>query len=400
MFSSRLGRALFLVACLAPTACSNETAPSSASAEGQKTSASAAASLALSNGSASAAPGREAAPKAESDALGYGSASGTATSTTTGSSTAAAPTLSAPTTPPAPPAPSVPDPTAVGIMRYVPAQCEAARIYANLGKILSPEAYSALETFFANALGGQKDAAKTKELVKILRDGGIDPVKGMRELAICASSDESRAVNVSSVDMSKAKDPAEVFAKALEKLNGSKPASEVVNGVTILEVNGGKGFLAVVGKDTLIGSQNKDVVKALLKGDGSGAAAFGDAVKHLAWAKVSDKNVEVVIDESGKELVANVKMTLGKDAAGTKDMLEKQILVNIDKLVEKMPLLKPLLPLAKNAKIEVKGDDLLISTHFPKSAINELIVSVKDLDLAELRKKLPAQKKPAPELQQ
>lgn len=285
-------------------------------------------------------------------------------------------------------------------MKYVPAQCEAARIYANLGKILSPEAYSALETFFANALGGQKDAAKTKELVKILREGGIDPVKGMRELVICATSDESRAVNVSSVDMSKAKDPAAVFSQALEKLNGTKPASEVVNGVTILEVNGGKGFLAIVGKDTLIGSQNKDVVKALLKGDGSGAAAFGDALKHLAWAKVTDKNVDVVIDESGKELVAQVKMTLGKDAAGTKEMLEKQVLVNIDKLVEKMPLLKPLLPVAKNAKIEVKGDDLLVNTHFPKSAINELIVSVKDLDLDELRKKLPAPKKSAPEKQQ
>lgn len=287
---------------------------------------------------------------------------------------------------PATPAPAAGSGAGTGILKYMPAECPEGRVYANVAKVITPDAYPALDKWVTKAVHEGKDPKKSEEILKTLKDGGIEPIKDLKEIAMCGNKDDKLAVYAATMDMSKAANPAEVIAKAMEQGSGKAPKKEEIDGVTYLQVEEGKSWIAIVGKDTIVTSRGKDAVQAAIKG-GNGGAAFADATNHVVWADMKEKDIKARVKEAGDNFDVNVVATVGKDAATAKKEFEK-VLPEIDKAAEQMPVIKPLLPAVKAAKLEVNGDVLTVTTNFPKKAIGEFFTGIKDMSPDDLMKQL------------
>ncbi|NUP13691.1 MAG: hypothetical protein HOW73_47250 [Polyangiaceae bacterium] len=277
-------------------------------------------------------------------------------------------------------------PAAAGaIFKHMPKECEEVRAYVNIAKIFTPDTVSALDAIAGKAVAEGKDPKKGEEVLAALKEGGIEPGKAVKEVAICGNKDDAKTIVAAAVDFSKADKPADVFAKAIEKAGGKPPTKEEIDGVTYLKPADGKAWLAFVGKDTVVIGEGKEAVQAAVKG-GGGEADFAEAGSHVVWAKAPKDEVDVKVVESGENFDVNVKAKV-KDGAKIKSEFEK-VVPELDKMVEKMAFVKPLLPAAKNAKIDVQGDIMTVTTNFPKKAIAETLNNVKDMNLKDLQKQM------------
>jgi hypothetical protein len=255
------------------------------------------------------------------------------------------------------------------VLRHMPKDCDEGRIFANVGKILEGGAGSSLDSLVAMGMSMGKDAKKGEAVMKAFKDGGVDPLNDIREVAVCATSDKKKMVAAVYFE-SKADKPAETFAKALEAAYGKPPTKEEAGDVTFLKAEK-EGYMAFVGKNVVLIGDDKAPLEAAAKG-GDGAGEFGEAKSHAIWAKMKDKDTQVMMKEAGSDWDLKVVTKAGPKAQKQKEDFEK-MLPELDKQVEKMPILKPLLPVAKNAKMEVAGEVLTVTTKFPKSALGEFL---------------------------
>lgn len=298
-----------------------------------------------------------------------------------GTATAAATEKKEPVKADAPPAA-----TGGSLFKHMPKDCEEGRIYVNVAKILTPDTHDALDSLTAKLIAeGGADAKKGDEALKALKEGGIEPAKNAKEVAVCANKSDDKTVVAVSMDMSKADKPADVFAKAMEKSTGKAPKKEEVDGVTYLQTEDGKGWFAFVGKDTILISKGKDAVTAAVKG-GGGEGEYAEAPSYVVWAKMTDGNVQVMAKEAGDNFDLTIKGT-DKNAAKIKSEFEK-VQPELDKMADKMTAFKPLLPIGKNAKVEVSGENFTATTNFPKKAIADTLNNMKDLSLKDLEKQM------------
>ena len=236
-----------------------------------------------------------------------------------------------------------------------------------------------------------KDAKKGEEVLKVLKDGGIEPVKGTKEIAVCMTKDDSKMVVAVAMDMSKSDKPADVLAKAIETGDGKAPKREDAGDITyLMNESGGKDVLAVVGKTMLIVGKDKAAVEAAAKGAG-GEAEFADATSNVVWGKIVKDNTNFFMKEAGDNYDVKVSMD-DKQAAKKKEEAEK-MLPTLDAQMGKMPpdvqgLLKPLLPIAKNAKFDATAESLTLTTNFPKSALGEFLTAAGNAKPEDLMKNL------------
>jgi len=278
-----------------------------------------------------------------------------------------------------------PTPAAGGgeIIKHMPKQCDEGRVYANVGKLLSGESLATLDSLVAKGISDSKDAKKGEDALKALRDGGIDPVKSLKEVAVCANKDDKKTLVVLNVDMSKSEKPADTIAKAIEAGGEKAPKREESNGISFLQPKEGKAWIGIVGKDRIFVAEDKAMIEAAVKG-GDGASEFGDAASHVIWAKMADKEISVMVKEAGADFDINVKGKVGaKEAEKAKADFEK-LKPEIDKMADKLPMAKPLLPAAKNATITVDGDYATLTTKLPKAAITEFMTGLKDMKPKDL----------------
>lgn len=268
------------------------------------------------------------------------------------------------------------------VFKHMPKDCDEGRVYANVGKLLGGGNAGALETLMAKNMGGSKDAKKSEEVIKVLKDGGIDPVSSLKELAVCATKDKKKTVVAASVDFSKAEKPGDVIAKAIETGSGKAPKKEEAGDVTWITT--ADNSILAVSKTKLLAGDDKAVLEAAWKG-GDGASAFGDAGSHTVWADVGDTKVNM--KEAGSDYDLKVSTKVGAKAPKMKEEFEK-VLPEIDKLTAdpKMAFVKPLLPAVKNAKLDVAGEILNVVTKFPQAAITEFLTGLKDVKPEDLMK--------------
>jgi hypothetical protein len=284
-------------------------------------------------------------------------------------------------------APAATPPAAGGsLFKHMPKDCAEGRVYANIAKILTPDTHDALDKLTTKMIAeGGADAKKGDEALKALKEGGIDPAKSVREVAVCANKEDAKTLVAVNMDMSKADKPGDVFAKAMEKSTGKAPKKEEIDGVTYLQSGEGKVWLAFVGKETLLVSEGKDTLTAAVKGAG-GEADFAEAPSYVLWAKMTDNNMQIMAKEAGDNFDLTIKAT-DKNAAKIKSEFEK-VQPELDKMADKMTAFKPLLPIGKNAKVEVSGENVTATTNFPKKAIADTLNNMKDLSLKDLEKQM------------
>ncbi len=280
-----------------------------------------------------------------------------------------------------------PLPAAQELLKHMPKECDEARAYANVGKILTTDALGVLEQWAAQQVAESKDPKKSEEVLKTLRNGGIEPLKGLKQLAVCGNKDDKLTVVAVNMDMSKADKPADVLAKAIEVATGKAPKKEVVDGVTYLQDEGAGKWLAVIGKDTLLAGRSKELLQAAAKGPG-GEKDFADAASHVIWANVTDKQVQVRVREVGEAFDVKAKWNAGASAAKQKAEFDK-IVPALDKVAEKMPMIKPLIPTVKGTKLEAKGETLVANATLTKAAMNEFLNGLKGLKLEDIKKQIP-----------
>ena len=314
---------------------------------------------------ASAEPGKSGAPKASAQAKASGAP---AASSAAGTKPVEAPKADA----------------AGDILKHMPKDCDEVRAYVHMGKLASGDVGPALESLITKAIASSKDAKKSEDTMKVLKDGGIEPLKAMQELAICANKDDKKTIVAMAGDMTKADKPADVIAKAIETGSGKAPKKEEAGDVTYIIQDAGKPTIAVVGKTKLLLGEDRPALEAAVKGL-DGASSFGDAATSVIWVKVEGASAtDVSMKEAGDNFDLKV-MTKTAGAAKMKADFDKMS-PGLDKMVEdpKMSFLKPLLPAAKNAKVEATADALNVTTSFPKKAIGEFFTGIKDMSPKDL----------------
>ena len=277
----------------------------------------------------------------------------------------------------------------VDVLKHMPKDCDEGRVYVNVGKLFAGgDLGSSLDTIVGKAMAqGKADDKKAEAVMKTLKEGGVDPLKDIREVAVCANKDDKKTVVVVSMEP-KAEKPADVFAKAAEAATGKAPTKEEKDGATWVQSAEDKAVMAFVGKNVMLIGEDKEVLGAAIKG-GDGASEFGDAKSSIVWAKVdpNKSKADINMKEVGSDYDLNVKFVGGKDAAKMKEQFEK-MLPEVDKAAEQMPFVKPLLPVAKNGKMAVEGENVTFTTKFPKAAISEFLKEASKVDPKELVKGL------------
>ncbi len=275
------------------------------------------------------------------------------------------------------------------VLKHMPKDCDEGRVFVNLGKLFAGgDLGASVDTLIGTAMAqGKPDDKKAAEVMKTLKDGGIDPVKDIREIAVCANKDKKKTVVAISMEP-KAEKPADVFAKAAEIGDGKPPTKEEKDGATFLKSATGNSVMAVVGKNMLLMGDDQETLAGLVKG-GEGAGDFGDSKSHIVWAKVDPNKTkaDVMMKEAGSDYDLKVMFVAGKDAPKMKEQFEK-MMPELDKAAEKMPFVKPLLPVAKNGKIEVAGENLTFTTKFAKAAIADFLKEASKADPKEIMKGL------------
>jgi hypothetical protein len=273
----------------------------------------------------------------------------------------------------------------VDVLKHMPKDCDEGRIFVAASKLISAESADILNGLTTQGLAQSKDAKKSEEVVKILKDGGIEPMKQLTDVAMCMGK-EKKTVMVAAVDFSKADKPADTIAKALEAGDGKPWKREDAGDVVYLSNPDGKSVMAVVGKAAVVIGDTKELVEAAVKGP-DGGAAFGDARSHVVWAKMVEDDTTVTLKEAGENHDLKISMK-DKNAAKMKEDMEKMAPM-ADEFAKKEPMVAPLLPIAKNAKATVEGEVLTLTTSFPKNTLADFLKGLKDKKLADIMKSMP-----------
>jgi hypothetical protein len=281
----------------------------------------------------------------------------------------------------------------------MPKTCDQGRIFVNLGKLLSGDVGKAAEGMQEKLLGqlassGKPGDDKAGKVLGALKDGGVEPIKAARELAICAGKGDKAIVAIG-MDFSGVKGkPADVFARAMEVSTGKAPKKEEVDGITYLTNDKNK-VMAFVSPTVMVTGDSMDAIKAVAKG-GDGAGDFGQASSFVIWAKVQPmgpgSDVDVTVKDSGSDYELKALFTPpGKDGADFKKDPDATIKKFNDQIaqagpgLEKSPF-KAAAPALKNAKLSKDGDRMAFTTTFPQSMLGELAKSAAEIDPKQLMK--------------
>jgi hypothetical protein len=281
-------------------------------------------------------------------------------------------------------------------LKYMPKECASGRVYLGAKKLFANVGdVGGLQTKILDQLAksDKEDDKKATEVLAVFKEGGIDPVSALQEMAVCANTGNKVVVAIS-MDMGKVDKPADLFAKAMEKGSGKAPTKEEVDGVTYLTNEKGN-VMGFPGGGVVLMADDKAAITAIAKG-APGGSEFADATSHLIWAKITEggQNVDFAIKEAGDNLELKVVAAMSgpqgdalkKDPAGTIKQMESMASSMLPKL-ESGPL-KAVVPAIKNAKFAAEGERLSVTSSFPKASLQELIKSISETSMQDLSRAL------------
>ena len=273
--------------------------------------------------------------------------------------------------------------SARGVHSYLPKDCDDGRVNVEIAKLLPSDL-----TYFSKLATSQlgAEAAKADAALKVLDDGGIKPASALRAIAMCITKDPTMTVVALEVDLSKSDKPAETFAKAIETGTGKAPKLEVIEGATLLSNEGKKGTFAFIGKNTILIAQDRALITAGLQGAG-GEAAFADAKGKVVWVRTEgEKATKVDVTENGSAFDILIDAKMGAAAATSAKADFEKNLAQLDAMATAMPLLAPLVPVIKGAKLEPMNDNLKITASLPKGTIDDVFKKAGEMKSEDLQR--------------
>ena len=272
------------------------------------------------------------------------------------------------------------------LLDRMPKTCSKGRVYVQVEKVLSGDAAASISGLLDAGFKKNKDKTHADEVFAALKAGGVDPIKQIKELAVC--EDGKNDLVAVTIDMSKVKDPATTLEKAIKAGDGEPAKKEVVGDVTFLSSTKSDDVLAVVGKNVLVFGKDRASVEAATKG-GTKGAGFADAASYVVWVDMPQEKGRGTLKESGDTFVLDAAVadaSLVREKEGIMSKLA-QVDANVGKLPAAMQsIVKPLLPAIKNVKLSSEADTLKITTTFPKKTIPDVLAAAKKLGPEELSK--------------
>jgi len=267
------------------------------------------------------------------------------------------------------------------ILKYLPAECPDGRLYARLGDIYGLKGVAGeLGTLQDTMVASLGPESKAKDILKVLKDGGFDPVKTIADTAMCIGANEEPLV-VAGLNLGKIEDPLELIAQAVEKSGKPKPKIEKEGEIRWMSTGEKDGVIAMVAPNVIAVAKTKEAVLPLAKA--AGAAGFKDAAQNLIWASIKagkDTNVDAKLMDKGDNL--DIWAAIGMDGPGLDEMKKnpeafvKQMEQEASKIGDEMAKtpFKMLAERVKAAKFAVEGDKAIITASLPKT---ELVAALK-----------------------
>lgn len=284
------------------------------------------------------------------------------------------------------------------VVKYMPAECKGGRIFVNLSGVLGAkgmaEQMGALETQLVSATGEDQD--KAKKVLAALKEGGFEPGKSLREMAVCIGEKDAGPMLAIALEPGQIKDPLGLIAKTVEA--GGKPAPKLQKegSLSYLKDDQDKGLIGQAAPNVLVVAKDKAAIVEMAKA--GGAAGFADAVKHVIFASVpgGDMTFDVKVIDKGEafDLWLGMKMAAGAGLDEMKkapDAFVKQMQGQANKMADQFAQtpLKPLAERVKGAKFEVKDDTLVVTGTLPKAdlaAVTKALATSKPEDLMKMMK--------------
>lgn len=275
--------------------------------------------------------------------------------------------------------------------RYLPADCQQGRAYVNAGSLLAiagAEA-AAVQEHFALVVDAKGNA---KQALKTLLDGGIDPARDLREIAVCARGGDD-VVIAFGVDLAQAKgDPLDLIIRAAQTQGETleKRKAGTLEYVPVPKEQGG-GVFARLSPSVIVTAKTPGLLEEAARGEG--ATRFSQAIRHLvftdlAMAPDSRLNVRVLEGSDHLALSGEVTVTGTETSRMKKDpkafLAEmQQRLGGIAKELESTAF-KALAPDVRKAKLSMEGDLLRVEATAPKTRVRELFVAARSANSEDL----------------
>ncbi len=274
------------------------------------------------------------------------------------------------------------------LLDRMPKACPMGRVYVQVDKVLSGDAAASVAGLIDSGFKKNKDKTHADEVFAALKAGGVDPVKQIKELAVCQTGGPTGDMVAVTIDMSKVKDPAATLEKAIKAGDGEAPKRETAGDVTFLASAKSDDVLAIVGKNTLVFGKDRASIESATKG-GTKGVGFADAASYVVWVDIPPAKGRGTVKESGDSFVLDAAFVDPSLVREKEDIMKK--LSQIDQNVGKLPagmqsLVKPLLPVIQNTKISSEADTLKLTTTFPKKTVPDVLAAAKKLGPDELAK--------------
>jgi hypothetical protein len=277
------------------------------------------------------------------------------------------------------------------VTKVLPADCAAGRVYANIGKIATPELQATLESMRTKMMAqitGKPgaDAEKIKKLEQLGKDANLQGAA--QEIGVCIIGGNDGMIAVS-FDSSKMKGSlADNMSKMIEAATGTAPTKTEDAGVTYLALDN-KGVLAFTGSLMMFG-KSVESVKAAVAAK-AGGAGFSGTDGNVVWAKLDKQGVSATITEAGSDYKIHVSAPPPtkelKDAA-KKD--PKEALKLAEAMLEKLAAgAEKMIPgggdLVKKVKVSMDGENMVAELLLPKAAIIDMINKLASMDLSKMK---------------
>ncbi|MFO0612883.1 MAG: hypothetical protein U0414_09860 [Polyangiaceae bacterium] len=290
------------------------------------------------------------------------------------------------------PAPATPTAGAssIEVTKVLPSDCASGRIYANIGKIATPELQATLESMRTKMMAqitgkAGADTEKLKKLEQLGKDANLQGAA--QEIGVCIIGGNDGMIAVS-FDSSKMKGSlADNMAKMIEAATGTAPTKSEDGGVTYLTLD--KGVLAFSGSLMMFG-KSVESVKAAITAK-AGGAGFGGADGNVIWVKMDKQSINATVTEAGSDYKIRLSVpppTKELQEAVKKDPKEavKQAEAQLEKLAAAAEKMIPGAgDLVKKIKVSMDGANFVAELLLPKSAIIDLINKVGSMDLSKMK---------------
>lgn len=260
------------------------------------------------------------------------------------------------------------------VLKHMPKECPDGRIYARVADIYGIKGVAGelgtLENTMVASLGPE---SKAPDILKVLKEGGFDPLKTVVDTAMCIGDGEEPVI-AAGLELGKIEDPLELIATAVEKSGKPKPKIEKEGEMRWMSSGDTEGVIAMLSPNVIAVGKTKEAVAALAKAEG--AAGFKDAKDNLVWAsiKADDKTtVDGKLMDKGDNL--EIWAAIQMDGPGLDEMkknpdafvkqMEQEAASMADEIA-KTPF-KMLAERIKAAKFAVEGDKAVITAAVPKT---------------------------------